>query len=206
MDFFWWRFRKSTRNSSVRIKAVDVRLCARGWDSLGIIMYVMATAVSIVLTVNTWIVLIPLILCCGTICFRKMIISMRISRVPLISLIQSILWIVFLVASWTICTLTGTTLILFCFGCRSRFIGCATGAFLLLQYTTAYMEGWLLKSKIILDIVLRDPVLRLSFTGLFKILLVNGSRAWSLLMMIRVLIDFCRVIMLLSLYRALRLV
>ena len=69
IDFFWGRFGKSTRNSSIRIKAVDVWFCTRGRDSLRIVC-VVATTVSIVMTVNTWVVLIPLILCCGTICFR----------------------------------------------------------------------------------------------------------------------------------------
>ena len=206
IDFFWRRFRKSTRNSSIRIKAVDVRFLTWSWDSLWIV-YVVATAVCVVVTVDTWVVLIlPWILGRWTICFRQMIISMWVSWMSLVSLVQSVLWIRFLMASRSICTFARTALILLCFGCWSRFIGCAARTFLLLQYTTAYMEGWLLKSKIILDIVLRDPVLRLSFTGLFKILLINSSCAWSLLMMIRVLIDFCGVIMLLGLYRALRLV
>ena len=135
-----------------------------------------------------------------------MIISMWISWMPLVSLVQSVLWIIFLMASRNICTLTGTALVLLCFGCWPRFIGCATGTFLLLQYTTINMKGWLLESKIILDIVLSNSVLGLSFTGLFKILLINSSCAWSLLVGIRVLIEFCGVIMLLGLHRALWLV
>ena len=70
IDFFWGRFRKSTRNSSIRIKAVDVRFLTWSGDSLGIV-YVVATAVGVVVTVDTWVVLIPpLILGCWAICFR----------------------------------------------------------------------------------------------------------------------------------------
>ena len=70
MDFFWGWFRKITRNSSVRIKAVDVRFLTWGRDSFGIV-YVVATSVGIVVTVDTWVVLIlSRIFGRWTICFR----------------------------------------------------------------------------------------------------------------------------------------
>ena len=70
MDFFWGWFRKITRNSSVRIKAVDVRFLTWGRDSFGIV-YVVATSVGIVVTVDTWVVLIlSQIFGRWTICFR----------------------------------------------------------------------------------------------------------------------------------------
>ena len=207
--FFRWWFRKIARNSCVWIKAVDIWFMTWGGDTFRI-MHIMTATVSVVVTIDSRIILVltgPMIFCSRAICFRKGLVSLGVIRVPIISMVCTVFHITFLMPSRSICTFSGATLVLLCLCSWSLFVGCCTTwALIFLKHATTHMKGRLMQTEIILDVILCNSVLWLSFTGLFEILFFYSWGAWSLLMVICVLIKFCGVIILLGLNRALRLV
>ena len=206
--FFRWWFRKIARNSWLWIEAVDIWFMAWGGYTFRI-MHVVATTVSVVVAIDSRIILVltgPMIFCSGSICFRKVLVSLGVIWVPLTSMVCTVFHIVFWMAPRSISAFSRTALVLLCFCSWSWFVCCTAWALVFLKNTTTHMEGWLLQTEIILDVILCNSVLWLSFTGLFEILFFYCWSTWSLLVVICVLIEFCRVIILLSLNRALRLV
>ena len=206
--FFRRWFRKIARNSCVWIEAVDIWFMAWGWDTFRI-MHVLTTTVSVVVTIDSRIILIltgPMIFGSRTICLRKMLVSLWVIRVPIITMVCTVFHIVLCMPSRSISTFPSATLVLLCLCSWSWFVGCTAWALIFLKHATTHMECRLMQTEIVLDVILCNSILWLSFTGLFEILFFYSWSTWSLLMVICVLIKFCGVIILLGLNRALRLV